>query len=286
MKVSYKFFLPPAIYHHRPQQQPTITTIRGCPSAVTMANVQQLPWEVLLEIAKYASTATLASLCAADRGSNALLTPSLYRRGVELASNKHQIQHNLTAKLIAENKLSSLAKLFKYGLSTLISLWRYSDSGLSSFKLLLMDVSLLQISALVVGHRTLGTVDTTITKLLLDHGAQVNHKDDFEYTTLHYAIADWNSGSGLVGCEMAAMLIEHGAGVNSLNGMGASPLHTAAFGNNFRTIECLVLHGENINTVDNLGNTAVMVAIRKNVNNSHDRVVSELYKYGAQAPPP
>lgn len=127
-----------------------------------------------------------------------------------------------------------------------------------------MDVSLLQISALVVGHRTLGTVDTIITKLLLDHGEQVNHRDSFGYTALHYAVADWNSSSGLVGCELAAMLIEHGVDINSLNGVGASPLHTAAYSNNIRAIEFSILHGANINTVDNLGNTTVMVTIRKN----------------------
>ncbi|CCX08622.1 Similar to Ankyrin repeat domain-containing protein 50; acc. no. Q9ULJ7 [Pyronema omphalodes CBS 100304] len=250
-----------------------------------MADRQAFPAEILLEISEYTTTATLASLCATSRQLYALLIPSLYRRGVEIASNEQQMLLNIGVRLIRQNKYSSVAKLLQYGLSACTctrALRRYVNSS-SGHSLTVQDTSLLQISVYVRNKRRTG--NTSITKLLLDHGADVHHKDSEGFTALHYAMIDLNSRSGPMGNSWATMLIQHGADVNAVSRWGRSPLHTAALYNNWVAIGHLVGYGASINTVDSDGRTAVMCAIEINVDNSHAKVIAELYKYGAQAPP-
>ncbi|KAI5791523.1 ankyrin repeat-containing domain protein [Pyronema domesticum] len=127
--------------------------------------------------------------------------------------------------------------------------------------------------------------DTSITKLLLDHGADVHHKDSEGRTAMHYAMFDTNSKSGPTANAWVTMLIQHGADVNARTRLGTSPLYFAAYFNNWVAIGHLVCYGASINTASNRGRTAIMCAIDENVENSHDKVIEELYKYGAQAPP-
>jgi ankyrin repeat protein len=128
---------------------------------------------------------------------------------------------------------------------------------------------------------------TYITKLLLDHGADVHHKDSAGKTALHYAVMiNRDSGFGPRGNASATMLIHHGAEVNAVSTLGTPPIHLAAFCDNWQAIGLLVSHGADINAVSNAGNTAAMVALEQNVGNSHSAVIDDLYMYGAQAPPP
>jgi hypothetical protein len=150
-----------------------------------MADCQPLPPEVTLEIAKYATTATLASLCAANRGFYALLLPTLYRRGVDIASKEDSLHLNLAVELIEGNKYSSMAKLLQHGLSA--PAHRLQDS---KYSVLGEDISLLHASA----YYEKRTAKNSITKLLLDNGAEVDHKDSAGCTPLHVTLyRGWDS---------------------------------------------------------------------------------------------
>jgi hypothetical protein len=270
IKASHNFLLStPASSHD--QRQPRPTTI--------IAGRLPVPPEMLLEIAKHTSTPTLASLCAANSQFYALCIPILYRRGVEIASNDYEFASNLAVKLIVEDKVSSMAKLLQYGLSAnTCSLWLWFDRGPSSVKDLSINMSLLQQSVLC------GRI--TMTKMLLDYGAEVDHKDSEGRTALHYALWDRNSSNFQFQEPLINMLVEHGADVNVKAIMGIQPMHVPAGVNNWAAVGLLVRHGANISPVDDNGRTPIMRAMELDVGTLHHRVVEELLKYGAQAPPP
>lgn len=246
-----------------------------------MADCPSLPPEVILKITKFATMATLASLCAANRGFYALLLPTLYRRGVDIVSKEDSLHLNLAVELIEGNKYSSMAKLLQHGLSA--SAQRLQDSEHSDLGLLGEDISLLHASA----YYEKRTAKNSITKLLLDNGAEVDHKDSFGCTFLHVTLyRGWDSENFQDQEAQIITLVEHGANVNASDKDGWQPMNLAAAFNNWPAVGVLVRHGTNINATDNEGRTPIMRAIENNIDDSHVEVMAELYKYGAQAPSP
>ena len=61
---------------------------------------------------------------------------------------------------------------------------------------------------------------TDVIRLLLQKGADVNKRDRFGDTPVHYAAMDNST-------EAIAMLIEHGASINITNNRGDKPIDTA-----------------------------------------------------------
>lgn len=70
----------------------------------------------------------------------------------------------------------------------------------------------------------LGFVD--IIKILLEYGSDVNAKDDYENTPLH-----WSAYGGK--SDGIKILLDHGAKINIRNKKGYTPLHLAAHEGNF-----------------------------------------------------
>lgn len=195
--------------------------------------------------------------------------------------------HNLACELIGQNNYSAVAKLLQFGLSAhTCKLWMtvpHLGLGPPRPDPVLRDISLLEVSV-----RQPRPYHTYITKLLLDHGADVHHENSDGLTALHYAVLfDPFSGYGPSGNAWATMLIHHGADANAaLNPQGIPPLHPATFYNNWQAVGQLVSHGANVNAVNRYGQTAATIAYLRNVRNSHDAVLDELSMYGAQEPPP
>ena len=88
-----------------------------------------------------------------------------------------------------------------------------------------------------------GKID--ILKYLIDHGAQVDMiLGKYGNTPLHAA----SKGKGVI--EVAKSLIEHGAKVDIKNEFGHTPLHTAAEKGKIDAVKCLIEHGHLSHRVD------------------------------------
>ncbi|KAJ6261091.1 Serine/threonine-protein phosphatase [Drechslerella dactyloides] len=96
-------------------------------------------------------------------------------------------------------------------------------------------------------------------KLLLQHGARVNAKDDISETPLHYAF-DTKGHDPVASKKVIALLLEHGAGVNEVDDDGQVPLYEAALLGDVELLELLLEHGADLHTVDNRGETPLHAA--------------------------
>ena len=76
-----------------------------------------------------------------------------------------------------------------------------------------------------------------LVKLLLEHGADVNIKDDVDRKTPLYNACYKNK------LNIAKLLLKHGADVNIKDGYGLTPLYNACYYNNIELIKLLLEHG-------------------------------------------
>jgi ankyrin repeat protein len=93
-----------------------------------------------------------------------------------------------------------------------------------------------------------------IVKRLVLRGAELNKKDEFGDTALHYSARDGEK-------ELAELFIYHGADVNSRNEHDLTPLHYAAR-NSKEVTELLLSNGADINAMDRDGDTPLHDASR------------------------
>ncbi|EAX92064.1 hypothetical protein TVAG_460240 [Trichomonas vaginalis G3] len=97
----------------------------------------------------------------------------------------------------------------------------------------------------------------SLLEYFLSHGANINEKNNYGESALHYAVTD-------SGKETAEFLISHGANINEKDNNGKTALHIAVLHNSKEIAEFLILHGTNINEKDNYGETALHKATYKN----------------------
>ena len=81
-----------------------------------------------------------------------------------------------------------------------------------------------------------------MTKFLLDHGADVNARDDKDYTPLHYAAT----------CDTQSVqwLIAAGADIYARSKAGRTPLHAAILENQSETARILIKHKARTDVLD------------------------------------
>lgn len=106
-------------------------------------------------------------------------------------------------------------------------------------------------------HRASYTNNVDIAKILLQYGANVNAKTEFEWTPLHSAVK-WSNA------ECAALLLQHGADVNALSQGQQTPLHIAATVSNCRETAMTLMMEPNCDTsaLNNSDETAPEIARR------------------------
>ena len=97
-------------------------------------------------------------------------------------------------------------------------------------------------------HQAASVNHIAMVKLLLENGASVNVKDDFDNSPLHLAI---HEGHG----KLAKLLIESGAYIHSRNDNGNLPVQVAAFAGLPDVITLLIDAGSPINAQDQAGDT-------------------------------
>ncbi len=92
--------------------------------------------------------------------------------------------------------------------------------------------------------------DKAIIRLLLDFGADMEGRDYFEMTPLHYAARTWWEDQGAV-----ELLLARGASIDAGDFLGRTPLAHAARAGNMAVVELLLAHGANVHPRDNMGET-------------------------------
>lgn len=102
-------------------------------------------------------------------------------------------------------------------------------------------------NAASIGH-------TEVAKKLIEHGADVNAKDDTGATPLMLAAAFGHK-------ETAELLLDKGADVNITDNTGATPLMLAAAFGDKDTAELLIDKGADINAKNEIGATALLFAV-------------------------
>jgi serine/threonine protein kinase len=102
-------------------------------------------------------------------------------------------------------------------------------------------------------HAAIQTGNLSITKWLLEHGASINAKNNSGTTPLHYVIQQLAMPYDNLG--MLKLLLEHGANLNVKDNNGTTPLHTAVQSGNLSITKWMLEHGANINAKDNNGTT-------------------------------
>jgi len=116
--------------------------------------------------------------------------------------------------------------------------------------------------------------DPTSLRLLLQHGANLQQKDQNGGTALHWAAINSTS-------EAAAVLLVAGADINGKDNDGWTPLHKACGRDKMETVQMLLQHHANPNIRDNRVHTPLDEAMRRNADKDAP-IIQLLRKAGAK----
>ncbi len=109
-----------------------------------------------------------------------------------------------------------------------------------------------------------------IAEFLIAKGADVNSRDNLQYTPLHDAAFRGNS-------PLISILLRNGADVNLKGGMGRIPLHNSAYKGDIASCKKLVEAGSDVNSQDANGKTTLHIAAEQ----GHPDICQYLIQSGA-----
>jgi hypothetical protein len=212
--------------------------------------------ELLLVIGEQSTLPTLANLCVVNHSFHTLFTPILHKLGALTTVEKSECSFNRTSWAIIFNDNKLLQKLIQYGLDPNTYVKTDGDR-----------TSLLHRS--VHSYEARLNEDTTITKLLLEYGADVHAKDSDGNSALHCAVQYISVmdeflvtvGVGKRQDACSRLLLENGADPNFVGEGKCTPLHTAARYNVAVVIPLLLEFGADIEKEDGGGSTPFETAV-------------------------
>lgn len=122
------------------------------------------------------------------------------------------------------------------------------------------------------------TVDVSLNlvKLLLDAGAEVNHKDANGCSPIQLAAFTGN-------LELVKILLDAGADIDSKNVIGATALHNAVMSNDEAMVLLLLRRGASVALKTQEGDTALHWASVYDTNNRHGTIIKNLLEFGCNA---
>ena len=113
-------------------------------------------------------------------------------------------------------------------------------------------------------------------QMLLEHRADVNSRDNRGRVPLH-RVSEYSYTKG--DCPgVVRLLLEHGADIDAKDEKGTTPVHLASFMGRIEVLRLLLDHGADADAEDNMGRTPLQVALKRR----NDAIAQMLTEHGAQ----
>lgn len=123
-------------------------------------------------------------------------------------------------------------------------------------------------------HMAAGANSLTLVNMLLNAGADVNHRDVNDCTPIQCAVYTGN-------LEMVKTFLKAGANIDNQNKIGATALHNAIMCNNEEIILLLLSRGASVNVKTQDGDTPLHWASMLNTRSSHVTILKKLLDCGS-----
>ena len=104
-------------------------------------------------------------------------------------------------------------------------------------------------------HEAVDEGDLKLVENLLSEGANVNEKDEYDATALH-----WSALKGYA--DVSKVLLENGANVNAVDKSKSTPLHDAAYWRHIDVMKLLMMNGANVNALNKIDDSPMWLAVR------------------------
>jgi ankyrin repeat protein len=111
-----------------------------------------------------------------------------------------------------------------------------------------------------------------VAQLLLEHGGNVNARDEWGHTPLHRVLVGLTDNARAHFFDTIQLLLEHGADVDALNDAQSTPLHVASEYGSAKATRLLLEHGANVHLKNDEGHTPSQVASA----NGHEEIAELL----------
>ena len=122
---------------------------------------------------------------------------------------------------------------------------------------------------LMYASRNLSEDDLECMRILINHGANVNARDDDQWTALHYAAMRSN-------IDGINLLLDKGADIHLVDNNNATPLMLTCYRNDINSTRVLLERGANLTIPDCDGNTCLHYATK----NLDIDMIKLLFEYG------
>lgn len=235
-----------------------------------MTTFQTFPSEILLEIGEKATLGTLASLRTVNRRFYDLFTPSLFKWGTLLASELEDCRDNPVSWAITRNRIDLVTIFLSYGLPINKHVVRWEDHPCHWFK-----VSFLHLAC--TSHVARGTGDTTMAKLLIDHGAEINCWYTVAGTSLLRHVVEEGRKGQRSTILWVNLLLDHGAEIDCRTQInGFTNMMIAVGSNNPEALVVLLDRGADLNATGEWGQTALRISVENGMEEC-EKILREQY---------
>ena len=109
-------------------------------------------------------------------------------------------------------------------------------------------------------HRASHSGQVKAAQLLLEHGANINARNEEGHTPLHRVLTSLKDDAWTSFFDTIQLLLDHGADVDALDDAQSTPLHVASEYGNAKAARLLLEHGANVHLQNNEGHAPSQVA--------------------------